>query len=197
MLFFQHKFILPKLLQVSDPWFILYAFLFLGANGQDCLEFMLAQGTLARWWSEQRIWLIRGLTNELFGSLEYLIKIMGFTTQGFHVTSKLVDDEQSKRYDRGIFEFGVASPMFLPLATAAIINLAAFLHGTMQILKGVNFDDSFVQLFISGFGMVNCLPVYEAMVLRTDKGRMPIKTTIISIISALGLYIVASFTLKI
>ncbi|XP_027119792.2 cellulose synthase-like protein G3 [Coffea arabica] len=187
-------YIFPK---VSDPWFILYAFLFLGAYGQDCLEFILAQGTLTRWWSEQRIWLIRGLTNELFGSLEYLIKIMGFTTQGFHVTSKLVDDEQSKRYDRGIFEFGVASPIFLPLATAAIINLAALLHGTMQILKGGNFDESFVQLFISGFGMVNCLPVFEAMVLRTDKGRMPIKTTLISIISALCLYIVASFILKI
>lgn len=187
-------YIFPK---VSHPWFFLYAFLFLGAYGQDCLEFILAQGTLARWWSEQRIWVIRGLTNKFFGSLEYLLKVMGFTTRGFNVTSKLVDDEQSKRYDQGIFEFGVASPIFVPLATAAIINLAALLHGTMQILKGENFDDSFVQLFISGFGMVNCLPIYEAMLLRTDKGRMPIKTTIISIFSAWALYILASFILKI
>ncbi|KAL3506593.1 hypothetical protein ACH5RR_031975 [Cinchona calisaya] len=181
--------------QVSDPWFFLYVFLFLGAYGQDCLEFILAQGTFARWWNEQRIWIIRGLSNYFFGSLEFIIKNMGFATHGFNVTSKVVDDEQSKRYDQGIFEFGVHSPIFFPLATAAIINLVALLGGTMQILKGGNLDDVFVQLFVAGFAMLNCLPIYEAMILRPDKGRMPTKTTIISIFLAWSLYLVASLIL--
>lgn len=174
----------------------MYVFLFLGAYGQDCLEFVLARGTLTRWWNEQRIWIIRGLTNYLFGSLEFLIKNLGFATHGFNVTNKVVDDEQSKRYDQGIFEFGVHSPIFLPLATAAIINLAAFLGGTMQVLMGGNFNDVFVQVFIAGFAMLNCLPIYEAMVSRTDEGKMPTKTTITSIFLAWSLYLVACWILK-
>lgn len=184
------------MLQVTSPWFFLYVFLSLGAYAQDCLEF-LSQVTLRRWWSEQRIWLIRGLTCYIFGTLEYLIQRLGISTQGFNLTSKAVDNEQSKRYCQGIFEFGVPSPVFLPLATAAIINLVAFLNGIMLVLKGENIGDVFVQLFIAGFVMLNCLPIYEAMIIRTDKGRMPTKTTVTSIFIALGLYLAASFMLQI
>mgnify|MGYP004717017293 FL=1 len=185
------------MLQVTSPWFFLYAFLFLGAYAQDCLEFLFSQATLRRWWSEQRIWLIRGLTCYLFGTLEYLMQILGIATHGFNVTSKAVDDEQSKRYHQGLFEFGVPSPIFLPLATAAIISFAAFLYGTMLVLKGGNTEDVFVQLFIAGFGVLNCLPIYEAMIIRTDKGKMPTKTTITSIIIASGLYLAAFLMLQI
>ncbi|XP_027164171.1 cellulose synthase-like protein G3 [Coffea eugenioides] len=187
-------YIFPK---VTSPWFFLYAFLFLGAYAQDCLEFLFSQATLRRWWSEQRIWLIRGLTCYLFGTLEYLMQILGIATHGFNVTSKAVDDEQSKRYYQGLFEFGVPSPIFLPLATAAIISFAAFLYGTMLVLKGGNTEDVFIQLFIAGFGVLNCLPIYEAMIIRTDKGKMPTKTTITSIIIASGLYLAAFLMLQI
>lgn len=179
----------------------MYVFLFLGSHIQDCLEFILAQGTLARWWNEQRIWLIRGFTSGFFGSLEYLSKNLGFATDGFNVTSKVVDDEQSKSYDQGIFDFGPSSSsssMFLPLATAAVINLVAIFGGVMQILKGSgDLDSAFLQLFVSGFGSLNCLPTYEAMVLRSDKGRMPLKTTICSVFLAWGLYLATHFVLNI
>ncbi|CAI9117357.1 OLC1v1018734C1 [Oldenlandia corymbosa var. corymbosa] len=188
--------IFPK---VSSIWFLVYVFLFLGSYIQDSLEFMLAQGTFARWWNEQRIWSIRGFTSYLFGSLEYLLKILNFSTHGFNVTNKVVDDEQSKRYHQGIFDFGPPSSfssfmMFLPLATAAVVNFVAFFGSLMQIFKGslsgdINFnvDGGFLQLFLCGFGVLNCLPVYEAMVMRNDKGRMPLLTTICSICLAWGL----------
>lgn len=175
--------ILSYVFQVGDPQFFLYAFLFLGAYGQDCLDFVLTQGTFRRWWSDQRIWLLRGLSSSIFGTIEYLFKHLGIS-QGFNVTSKVVDDEQSKRYDQGKFEFGFPSPMFIPLVVAAIINLVAFLVGFLEVLKGGKWDELFLQLFITGFGILNSLPFYEAMVLRADNGRLPIKTTIISTILA-------------
>ncbi|KAL7159880.1 hypothetical protein ABFS83_01G056700 [Erythranthe nasuta] len=172
---------IPIFPKVRDPWFSLYAFLFLGAYVQDCLDFISARGTFQRWWSDQRLWLIRGLSSFLFGSTEYTSKRLGMATHGFNITSKVMDNEQSKRYNQGMFEFGVASPMFVPLAMAAILNLAAFLVGFVLVLKKEGgFDRFFMQIFIAGFGVLNSLPFYEAMVLRSDKGKMPMKTTITS-----------------
>ncbi|KAK4365510.1 hypothetical protein RND71_016868 [Anisodus tanguticus] len=186
--------IFPK---VSDPWFFLYAFLFLGAYGQDCLVFISFQGTFKRWWNDQRIWMIRGLSSFLFGIIEYSTKHLGIATQGFNVTSKVVDNEQGKRYHQGIFEFGVVSPMFITLATTSIINLVAFLTSIAQIYKGdQNLDGLFIQMFIAGFVVINCLPIYEAMVLRGDKGRMPTRVTIFSTFLAGSLYMAFAFLLR-
>ncbi|KAL0288850.1 UNVERIFIED_CONTAM: Cellulose synthase-like protein G3 [Sesamum calycinum] len=186
--------IFPK---VSDPWFFLYVFLFLGAYGQDYVEFVLAKGTTLRWWSDQRMWLIRILTSDLFGTLEYISNHLGIATRSFNVTSKVNDDELKKRYDEGKFEFGVPSPMFVPLSTVAIINLAAFFWGFSQVLTGrYNLDEMFVQMILACFGTANSWPVYEAMFSRTDKGRMPAKITLISIFLAWVLFAVVSFITK-
>ncbi|XP_010661855.1 cellulose synthase-like protein G2 [Vitis vinifera] len=122
--------IFPK---ASDPWFLLYIFLFLGAYGQKCLEFMLAGETIQRWWNNQRMWTIRGLSSLIFGLVEYLLKFIGISTFGFNVTSKVIEEEQRKRYNQGIFEFGVPSPLFLPMTTVAVINLVSFLWGIVQL----------------------------------------------------------------
>ncbi|KAK3024198.1 hypothetical protein RJ639_043775, partial [Escallonia herrerae] len=177
--------IFPK---VTDPWFFLYVFLFVGAYSQDCLDFILAHGTLERWWNDQRMWLIRGLSSCLFASIEFITKQLGIATQGFNITSKVVDDEQRKRYEQGTFEFGVPSPMFMPLAVAAILNLIAFLRGFIEVFKGRSFDGLLLQVLIAGFVVLNSFPIYQAMVWRTDKGRMPTKTTIIAAFLVWGLY---------
>nr|XP_043629656.1 cellulose synthase-like protein G3 isoform X2 [Erigeron canadensis] len=168
--------IFPK---VTDPWFLLYVFLFFGAYGQDCYDFILFESTYKRWWNDQRIWLIRGLSPYLFGLIEYTFRHLGIATQGFNVTSKVQDDEQSKRYDQGLMEFGVHSPMFIPLTTASIVNLFALIFGILQMSSFTNLEKLFAQFFIAFFGVLNSWPVYEAM-LRSDKGRIPIKTIIIS-----------------
>ncbi|KAL2551030.1 Cellulose synthase-like protein G3 [Forsythia ovata] len=185
--------VFPK---VWDPWFSLYIFLFLGAYGQDCLEFILAQGTILRWWSDQRIWLIRLLSSDLLGSLEYIANHLGISTRGFEVTNKVVDNEQNKRYYEGKFEFGVPSPNFVPFSTAAILNLTALIMGFLKILWNENLDSLIIQMLIASFGVVNCLPIYEAMVLRSDNGRIPIKITIISVSLAWVVYAAVSFILK-
>ena len=183
-------------MQVSEPWFFLYVFLFLGAYGQHLLEFILEGGTIQRWWNDQRMWMIRGLSCFLFGSLEYFLNCLGISTTSFNVTNKVVDDEQRKKYEQGVFDFGVPSPMLVSLTMSAIINLAALVRGLTEAFMGRKMDEMFVQMFIAGFVVVNSAPIYEAMVLRSDKGRMPIKTTVVSIFLALALYVLFRFTVR-
>ncbi|PON32354.1 Cellulose synthase [Parasponia andersonii] len=187
--------IFPK---VSEPWFILYLILFLGAYGQDLLDFVIEGGTFQKWWNDQRMWLIRSLSCLLFGLLEYLLKSLGISTISFHVTSKVVEDEQSKRYELGVFEFGVHSPMFVTLIMAAITNLAALVWGlVIAILGGKSaFEENFMQLTLAAFAVVNCKPIYGAMLVRSNKGGIPIKTTMLSTFLAFSLFVVAFITLR-
>lgn len=134
------------------------------------------------------MWLARGVSSYVFGLAEYISKHLNIGMQGFNVTSKVFDEEQKKRYDQGKFEFGVPSPMFVPIASAAIINLLAFLDGSIHVCNDGSVDELLVQIFVAGFGVLNSLPVYEAMILRRDKGRMPTKITIISTFVAAALY---------
>ncbi|PON34228.1 Cellulose synthase [Parasponia andersonii] len=188
--------IFPK---VSEPWFILYLFLFLGAYGQDLLDFIVDGGTFQKWWNDQRMWLIRSLSCFLFGSIEYFLKSLGISTLGFNVTNKVLEDEQSKRYEQGVFEFGVHSPMFVTLTMAAITNLVALIWGlSLVLLCGKSaFEELLMQIIIASFAVVNCKPVYGAMFFRSNKrGGIPTKTTLLSMSLASSLFVITFVSLK-
>ncbi|MBA0786416.1 hypothetical protein Gotri_027311, partial [Gossypium trilobum] len=138
--------IFPK---VSEPWFLLYVLVFLGAYGQDFLEHCVGEGTIQRRWSDQRLWMIKGLSCFLFGLTEFLLKSIGIPTQGFNVTRKVIDDEQRKRYEQGLFEFGVSSAMFVPLTMAAIVNLFSFTYGLIHFVNGSNKETGLMPLLLS------------------------------------------------
>ncbi|WCJ26553.1 cellulose synthase like G3 [Euphorbia peplus] len=181
----------------ESPWFLLYLFLFLGSYGQDFYDFLLSKGTFKIWWNDQRMWTIRGLTCHLFASLEFFLKTLGTSTLGYNVTSKVVDNEQSKRYQKGLFEFGVSSPMFVVLSTAALVNLVAFLWGMTQFVFGdKDVEGLEIQMLMAAFGMVNSWPIYEAMVLRKDSGKMPSKVTTSAAFLTLSLYVASFFIFK-
>ncbi|XP_078150225.1 cellulose synthase-like protein G3 isoform X2 [Carex rostrata] len=157
----------PLFPEPSNPWyFYLHVYLFLAAYIQDMTDFVSYNGTFMCWWSDQRMWLIHCLTAYPFGMMEFVFKQFNITTQGFNVTSKVMDDDQSKRYDQGLFDFGVDSPFFVILGTAAILSLCAFTVGMIR-------NRMVVEMFLAGFGIANCWPVYEALFLRNDSGRMP------------------------
>ncbi|XP_074321739.1 cellulose synthase-like protein G3 [Silene latifolia] len=171
--------IFPK---VSEAWFYLYILLYIGANGKDLLDFILEKGTFERWWNSQRIWRMCGVSSFLFACIEYMLTSCGLAVRGFELTSKIQDVEQSKRYDEGNFEFGVASPLFVPMTMAALLNLASFLFGLIRIYtRGIeSMEGLLLQVLLSGFVVLNCWPLYEAMVFRSDVGRMPSKLSFIS-----------------
>ncbi|XVE58101.1 hypothetical protein DITRI_Ditri04bG0143200 [Diplodiscus trichospermus] len=178
--------------EVSEPWFLLYLFLFLGAYGQELLEYVLEGSTFRKWWNAQRMWMIRKLSSFSLGAAEYFLKSIGLSTYGFNVTNKVIDDEQNNRYSKGIFEFGVPSPLLVPPTTAAIINLSSLIWGTILFLSGGNKEGLFLQMLLAGWIVVNCFPIYEAVALRSDKGKMPTKITIIASLLAGTLYAASS-----
>ncbi|XP_023745657.1 cellulose synthase-like protein G3 [Lactuca sativa] len=182
--------IFPK---VSDPWFSLYTFLFLGAYGKNLLDYVVAGSTLKKWWSYQRMWLILGCSTYLFSFFDWLVTSLGMSTLEFNVTSKVSDDEQEKRYQKGIFSFGVESPMFVSINVAVIVNFFAFLIGIRHVfINNGRLEELFGQLLITGFGVVIGWPIFEGMVLRSDKGKMPTKTTLISVCVALFMHLMFS-----
>ncbi|KAL8170706.1 hypothetical protein V2J09_022510 [Rumex salicifolius] len=182
--------IFPK---ANDPWVYLYIFLFIGAYAQDLLEFILEKSTFQRWWSSQRIWMICGVSAYLFGCIEYFLSRLGISISSFVVTSKVNENHLNKRYEQGTYEFGVASPMFVPLTMAAIVNIVALGAGVVRTIIRDDHQELALQMLLCGFLVVNSWPVYEAMILRMDKGRLPFQTTMIATLQVLGLCVLGSF----
>ena len=126
--------------------------------------------------------------------MEFSLKSLGVSGFGFNVTSKVVDQEQSKRYEQELFEFGASSPMFVPMATAATVNLVGFAGGVIGIWRsrGV-WEELFGQMVVAGFVVANCWPLYVAMAFRKDGGKLPLKITFLSFFLALLLCSFAAF----
>ncbi|KAE8717159.1 Cellulose synthase-like protein G3 [Hibiscus syriacus] len=187
--------VFPKM---YEPWFLLHVFLFLGAYGQDFIEYVIEGSSFRKWWSSQRMWMIRNLSSFAFATAECLLKPIGLSSYGFIVTSKVVDDEQYKRYYRGVWEFGAPSTLFVPPTTAAIINLLSFIWGAVLIFSGGRDvgESLILQMVLAGCIVLNCLPIYEAIALRSDHGKMPAKITIISTFVAGALYAATSIISK-
>ncbi|PQP99714.1 cellulose synthase-like protein G3 [Prunus yedoensis var. nudiflora] len=81
---------------------------------------------------------------------------------------------------------------------AAIVNLVAFAWGHVEVFRGTNnnLEGLFVQMFIAGFGVVNCIPIYEAIIFRSDGGKIPRKTCVVATFLAFLLYLAAHVTLR-
>nr|GEY51185.1 cellulose synthase-like protein G3 [Tanacetum cinerariifolium] len=177
----------------SEEGLFLYALLFLGAYGKEILDYVVfGGGTMQRWWSYQRMWLMWGLSSLPFALLEWSLKTIGLSSFGFHVTSKVVDEEQNRLYEHGVFDFGVTSLLFFPISVASVINLLSFVKGMIDVFSMGNLENLFVQIFIAGFAVVNSWPIYEGMVVRKDRGRMPLTVTITSISIAIAICLASS-----
>lgn len=181
----------PKL---SSSSFFLFALLAISAYGYSMVEYIWVVGSLKRWWNEQRMWMIKGVSAYLFALTEVAGKMIGVSEVGFEVTNKVVDSEAAKRYEAEIFEFGVASPLLAPLATLVVINLMSVISGLSRILReGYSaFECMTLQLILSSFLVINGYPILEAMFLRKDKGRIPTSITIFSTLVAVSVCSVAS-----
>ncbi|CAA6665751.1 unnamed protein product [Spirodela intermedia] len=179
---------IPLFPKALDPWFWLYAYLFSAAYGQELVDFLMAGGTIRRWWNDQRMWMLRGATSHLFGVIEFSLKQIGSPAPGFNLTSKVVDDQQSARYKRGVFDFGAESPFSVSLGTVSMVNLSCFVVGLARAIGQRDVERMTSQLLISGFVMANYWPVYEAMFLRRDSGKIPGKIITISALLAGALH---------
>uniref|UniRef100_A0A0D6QSQ6 Glycosyltransferase 2-like domain-containing protein n=2 Tax=Araucaria cunninghamii TaxID=56994 RepID=A0A0D6QSQ6_ARACU len=180
--------------KISDPWFLVFAFLSVCAYTYSVFELIVAGGSLRSWWNEQRMWMIRSVSSYLFGLIQVACKLTGLSKVGFEVTSKVSDSEAAKRYKAEVFEFGVASSMFVPPACLAMINLIALLGGIVQVLRTgyPAVESMFMQLMLSSLIVATSYPILEGMFVRKDKGRMPTSITVFSVMAAAFVCTVAS-----
>ncbi|KAL1222568.1 Cellulose synthase-like protein G3 [Cardamine amara subsp. amara] len=111
------------------------------------------------------------------------------------LSSKANDDfEQSKRYEQEIFDFGPSSSVFLPMTTIAIVNLFALILGFYHLFAWG--EGLVLELMLASFAVVNCLPVYEAMFLRKDDGKLPKRVCVLAGILTCVLIVSGYFLVK-
>ncbi|KAL5718910.1 hypothetical protein ACHQM5_011764 [Ranunculus cassubicifolius] len=175
--------------QISSLWFLPFGYVIIVEITYSISEVLWSGGTLKIWWNEQRIWMFKRTTSYLFGFTDALLKLFGFTKLAFEITAKVVDENVSKRYEKEIIEFGNSSPMFLILATLALLNLFCLIGGVSKNLVinvGVVESLCLLQLLLCGIVVAINLPVYQGMFFRRDNGRMPTSVTVKSIVLALS-----------
>lgn len=129
------------------------------------------------------MWVFKRTTSHFFGFSENILKRLGYAKSSFAVTSKVADDEESKRFEREAMDFGAASPMFTILVTLALLNLFAFVGGIRRMIMNAEAYalDSFLQILLCGVLVFINLPVYKGLFSQKGMGRLPNSVTYQSI----------------
>ena len=171
--------------QISNSWVLPFAFVMFVHRAYSLGEFVLCGCTFQGWWKDQRMWLFKRTTSYFFG---YILKLLGFTKSAFVITTKVADDDVSKRYEQEVMEFGTSSPMFTILATLALLNAFCFIGGIKRVTKDVEtlvWEQFTLQILLCKLLVFIDLPVYQALFLRKDNGSMPTSVTYRSIMFSL------------
>lgn len=168
----------PEVLSSSSPIFV---FVFLSALSKHLYEVLSTGGSIKIWRNEQRIWMIRAVTCQLYGSLNAIMHKLGLAEASFSATNKVVDDEQVKLYGMGKFDFRTSKMFLAPLVTIILLNIAAFVCGAIRstIITG-DWDKMFVQISLSFYILVMNYAIIEGMIVRKDNGRIPPSVTLSS-----------------
>jgi hypothetical protein len=81
-------------------------------------------------------------------------------------------------------EFGMSSPEYVIIATIALLNLVCLVGGLSRILTGAQnmpLNGFFLQIVLCGLLVIINIPIYAAMFLRKDRGRIPFSVTLASL----------------
>ncbi|CAF2056229.1 BnaCnng25510D [Brassica napus] len=109
------------------------------------------------------------------------MKKLGVSESAFAITAKVAEEEAA---EKEVMEFGVESPMFLLLGTLGMLYLFCFASAIMRRLV-MTFRDCGGDFQTMVLVVLN-LPLYEGMLLRKDKGMMPMSVTVKSVVLALS-----------
>ncbi|CAK8565761.1 unnamed protein product [Lathyrus sativus] len=188
---------IPLFPKVSNLWFIPYAYVIAGETIYSLLEFLWCGGTFKGWWNELRIWLYKRTTSYLYAFSDTILKLFGFSNSVFIITTKVSEEEVSKRHEKEMMEFGTSSPMFTILVTLALFNLFCFLNVLKDaILRGGDFrayEKIGLQIILCGFLVLINVPLYQGIFLRKDSGKLPSSLAMKSTILALTLVLSFSY----
>ncbi|KAK6161370.1 hypothetical protein DH2020_004751 [Rehmannia glutinosa] len=165
--------------RVSDPMFIVFAFIFISSLLKHVQEVFSYGDSFRTALYEMRVWMMKSGACYFFAILNAILDRLGLLQANFSLTNKVVDDEQVRRHQLGIYDFQ-ASPLILtPLCSLYVLNLAAFTIGIPKIFqKG---DELLAQALLSFFGIIINYHLLDGMVLRSDSGRISLFVTMVSV----------------
>ncbi|KAF7140673.1 hypothetical protein RHSIM_Rhsim06G0231000 [Rhododendron simsii] len=165
---------IPLFPEVSSLWFLPFAYVYAARNACSIAEALACGDTLKAWWNSQRMWYFRRTTSYLFALIDTITRQLGLSQSVFSITAKVVDDDVLERYEEGTMEFGTSSVMFTIIATLALLNFFGFTVGILKIIWRYGFAEGLtVQIGLCLVVVVINLPVYQALFLRDDNGRIP------------------------
>lgn len=182
--------------QLSSTWALPYAYVFVGKYAYSLGEFLCCGGTLKGWYNDQRMWLYKRVTCYLYGICQTILRYLGFAKLDFAITGKNADEDVSRRFQQEIMEFGAPSSMFVILATIALFNLLTSISTARRIIMknaAIDVDSYALQIILNGLVVMINLPLFEAIFIRKDPGRMPASVTYQSVIAAASVYLLTMF----
>ncbi|KAK7277128.1 hypothetical protein RIF29_18278 [Crotalaria pallida] len=159
---------IPVFPKVSDPWFAVFAFLYVATQIQHLIEVLSGGGSVTMWWDEQRIWILKSVAS-FFAITEAIKKWFGLNKKKFALSNKAIDKENLKKYEQGKFNFQGAALYMSPMVVLLIVNVVCFFGGLWRLLKVKDFEEMFGQLFLLSYVIVLSYPIIEAIVTMKSK----------------------------
>lgn len=163
---------IPLYPKVSDTFFIVFFFIFLSSLSKHLLEVFLTGGTLHNWINEQRIWMMKSTTCDLYGCLDALLKKVGIRQASFLPTDKAEDDEQTLLYQNDKYDFRASNIFIVPMLALLTVNIFCLVVGVHRVILVGDWDKMFLQVALASFIITVNYPIIEGLVIRKDKGRI-------------------------
>ncbi|KAI5440357.1 hypothetical protein KIW84_010019 [Lathyrus oleraceus] len=161
---------IPVFPKVTDPWFVVFAILYIATQIQHLIEVISGDGSVSMWWDEQRIWILKSVTS-LFAMIEAVKKWLGLNKKKFNLSNKAIDTdkEKIKKYEQGRFDFQGAALYMSPMIVLLIVNTICFFGGLWRLFKIRDFEDMFGQLFLVSYVMALSYPIFEGILTMKSK----------------------------
>ncbi|KAK4405845.1 Cellulose synthase-like protein E1 [Sesamum angolense] len=96
---------IPLYPKVSDPFFFLFAFIFISSQFKHVQEVFSYGDSFRHAIIELRVWMMRSCASYVYAFWEAIMEWIGLHKTNFVLTGKVVDKEQAKLYEQGIYVF--------------------------------------------------------------------------------------------
>ncbi|KOM46407.1 hypothetical protein LR48_Vigan07g011100 [Vigna angularis] len=167
---------IPLFPKMSSSWLIPFVYVIVGETIYSLVQSLSMGGSIQGWWNAIRIWLYLKTSAFFFAFVDGILGFFGYSNSSFVVTAKTIEDDAAQRYEKEIMEFGSSSPYFTVLATLALLNLFCLLSTLKDFVLAKSAfagEKMALQVLLCGVLVVINSPIYQAIFLRKDKGRIP------------------------